>query len=321
MPKNYERAKRILDQRKEEAEYNARQKRSALEEASPELAAVNRRIAQAGLAAVRASMGGEDSAQVVQRLRAENARNKEDRIRILASLGEPADALEPHYHCSKCKDTGVYEHYYCDCFLDLVKQLSYEELNAGAPAQDCSFGNFLLERYPHEKDPETGEDIYEHMKLIRQYCMDYAGDFGKHSPSLLLYGNTGLGKTHLALSIANTAIDRGYNVLYGSAHNLLAEMEREHFGRKTFENSPEDMILDADLLVLEDLGAEFSSKFTRAAIYNIIDTRIQRGVPTIITTNLMYDQIAQEYDDRVYSRILGNYTPLLFLGRDNRQYN
>lgn len=320
MPNNYEKAKRILDRRREEAEMAAEERREALEAASPELKRVNSDIAHAGLRAFKAVTHGDNAQATLKQLKQQNLALEQKQKAILAELGQPADALEVHYNCSKCEDTGVYNHHYCDCFLNLVKKLSYDDLNSSAPAKHCSFGSFTLERYRGMTDPDTGEDVYEHMRQIRQFCMDWSADFGKGSQSLLLYGKTGLGKTHLSLAMANAVIDKGYHVLYGSAYNLLADIERERFNKQQFEESPERLVLDADLLIIDDLGAEFNSKFNKAAIYNIINTRELTGSPTIISTNLMYDEIAREYDERVYSRIMGSYIPLLFMGRDGRQY-
>lgn len=320
MPNNYEKAKRILDKRREDAEWAAEQKREELEARSPELRRVNHQISQAGLQALSAITHGLDAPSTLAVLKERNLDLEQKQKALLAELGEPADALKVHYHCEKCEDTGVYNHHYCDCFLELVKKLSYDELNASAPAKNCSFGSFTLERYKGMTDPETGEDVFDHMSQIRQFCMDWAADFGKGSPSLLLYGKTGLGKTHLSLAMANAVIEKGYHVLYGSTYNLLSDIERERFNKQQFEESPEKLVLEADLLILDDLGAEFNSKFNKAAIYNIINTRELTGSPTIISTNLMYDEIAREYDERVYSRIMGSYIPLLFMGHDGRQY-
>ena len=191
--------------------------------------------------------------------------------------------------------------------------------HAVSPAGDSTFDNFNLAYYQGVTDPETGVDAYARMGQIVSYCEAYAEDFGLSSPSLILYGNTGLGKTHLSLAIANKAIEKGFNVVYGSAHNLLSEIEKEHFGRLKTDDSPEDNVLNADLLILDDLGAEFSTSFTVSMVYNIINTRILKGLPTIISTNLWYDEISDKYGNRVYSRIIGNYTPLEFAGRDVRQ--
>lgn len=317
MPTNFERAKQVLDRRRETAEREAEQKTEELELLSPELRALNRKLSAAGLKAVQLAITGDQAA--MDRLRDENLADQERRREILESLGSSEEALEVHYTCSVCNDTGIVGNHYCDCFKRLVKSLQTENLNAVSPAGDSTFDNFNLAYYQGVTDPETGVDAYSRMGQIVSYCEAYAEDFGLSSPSLILYGNTGLGKTHLSLAIANKAIEKGFNVVYGSAHNLLSEIEKEHFGRLKTDDSPEDNVLNADLLILDDLGAEFSTSFTVSMVYNIINTRILKGLPTIISTNLWYDEISDKYGNRVYSRIIGNYTPLEFAGRDVRQ--
>ena len=317
MPTNFERAKQVLDRRRETAEREAEQKAEELELLSPELRALNRKLSAAGLKAVQLAIAGDQAA--LDRLRDENLADQERRREILESLGSSEEALEVHYTCPVCNDTGVVGNHYCDCFKRLVKSLQTENLNAVSPAGDSTFDNFNLAYYQGVTDPETGVDAYSRMGQIVSYCEAYAEDFGLSSPSLILYGNTGLGKTHLSLAIANKAIEKGFNVVYGSAHNLLSEIEKEHFGRLKTDDSPEDNVLNADLLILDDLGAEFSTSFTVSMVYNIINTRILKGLPTIISTNLWYDEISDKYGNRVYSRIIGNYTPLEFAGRDVRQ--
>ena len=317
MPTNFERAKQVLDRRRETAEREAEQKTEELELLSPELRALNRKLSAAGLKAVQLAITGDQAA--MDRLRDENLADQERRREILESLGSSEEALEVHYTCPVCNDTGIVGNHYCDCFKRLVKSLQTENLNAVSPAGDSTFDNFNLAYYQGVTDPETGMDAYSRMGQIVSYCEAYAEDFGLSSPSLILYGNTGLGKTHLSLAIANKAIEKGFNVVYGSAHNLLSEIEKEHFGRLKTDDSPEENVLNADLLILDDLGAEFSTSFTVSMVYNIINTRILKGLPTIISTNLWYDEISDKYGNRVYSRIIGNYTPLEFAGRDVRQ--
>ena len=317
MPTNFERAKQVLDRRRETAEREAEMKTEELELLSPELRALNRKLSAAGLKAVQLAITGDQAA--MDKLRDENLADQERRREILESLGSSEEALEVHYTCPVCNDTGIVGNHYCDCFKRLVKSLQTENLNAVSPAGDSTFDNFNLAYYQGVTDPETGVDAYSRMGQIVSYCEAYAEDFGLSSPSLILYGNTGLGKTHLSLAIANKAIEKGFNVVYGSAHNLLSEIEKEHFGRLKSDDSPEDNVLNADLLILDDLGAEFSTSFTVSMVYNIINTRILKGLPTIISTNLWYDEISDKYGNRVYSRIIGNYTPLEFAGRDVRQ--
>ena len=156
------------------------------------------------------------------------------------------------------------------------------------------------------------------MENVLGYCKAYADDFSKKSPSLLLYGKTGLGKTHLSLSIAGKAVEAGYGVIYMTAQNLFNRLEREKFGRGDGENT-EQAILDCDLLIIDDLGSEFISQLTVSSLYNIVNCRGLEEKPTIISTNLTPDEIRNTYSDRIASRILSAYTILQFDGADIRQ--
>lgn len=319
MTNNRERAKAVIDRRRETAEQTAEDRRLALEEVSPELKEIDAQIAGAGLRALKAIGLGKDAQRSIAALAEENLANQKKRKEILESLGVDPDCLEVHYTCSKCNDTGVVNGHSCSCFKALVRQYQYERLNACSPAELSTFEDFRLDYYRGVTDETTGRDAYECMSQIFRYCKAYAEDFTRKSPNVIMCGRTGLGKTHLSLAIANVVIGKGYDVIYGSAHNLLGQLEREHFGKLQDDSSPEDAILGCDLLIIDDLGAEFSTRFTVSEIYNILNTRILTGLPTIISTNLMFDELADQYSDRVYSRIIGSYVPLEFIGHDVRQ--
>ena len=158
------------------------------------------------------------------------------------------------------------------------------------------------------------------MGEIAKFCEDYANDFSLRSPSLFMHGATGLGKTHLSLGIANVVTEKGMGVIYSSAPNLFGELEREHFSRQNpNERTFEKELLETDLLIIDDLGVEFSTQFTVSCVYNIINSRILSGKPTIISTNLTPAELEDKYTQRITSRIIGSYVSLKFTGRDIRQ--
>ena len=133
-----------------------------------------------------------------------------------------------------------------------------------------------------------------------------------------MFGKTGLGKTHLSLSIASGALERGYSVLYDSVINFLRKIEREHFGKEHPETDTMELLLTCDLLILDDLGTEFDSSFYQSTIYNLINTRLNRSLPTIISTNLDFNGISNRYEERITSRFYANYSILRFVGQDVR---
>ena len=72
-------------------------------------------------------------------------------------------------------------------------------------------------------------------------------------------------------------------------------------------------------MILDDLGTEFRTQFTTAAVYNLVNTRLMAGRPTIISTNLSTEEMEQYYTRRFVSRVNSSYTRLPFYGRDIRQ--
>ncbi len=102
--------------------------------------------------------------------------------------------------------------------------------------------------------------------------------------------------------------------------NYLRIIEKEHFGRS--ENPETDtlqILIAADLLILDDLGSEFRTSFYESVIYNIINSRINLGLPTIISSNLSVSELQKNYNDRIISRLFSVYRILPFVGEDIRQ--
>ena len=242
------------------------------------------------------------------------AREKE----LLAAHGYPADYLEMHYVCPICKDTGFADGKRCRCFEDLLRRERLKELNQVSDLELCSFDTFDLNYYSTEVDAATGVVPRTIMGNISRFCRSYAENFTPESRGLFLIGDTGLGKTHLSLAIAKDVISKGCMVAYGSAQDFLRAVEEEHFGRSEGKETL-DGLLDVDLLILDDLGAEFSSSFNLSTVYNLINTRCNRRKPTIISTNLTTQELEQRYSHRVVSRLFSLLDCLRFVGKDIRQ--
>ena len=133
-----------------------------------------------------------------------------------------------------------------------------------------------------------------------------------------MFGRTGLGKTHLSLAIANEVLKKGYNVLYDSTLNYLNQIEKEYFGRDTSGNDTLGQLISADLLILDDLGSEYDKPFYISTIYNIINTRLNKRLPTIVNTNLSHEEMLKKYEERIISRLFAIYKSLGFVGKDIR---
>ena len=146
-------------------------------------------------------------------------------------------------------------------------------------------------------------------------CRKYAENFHLPCDSILMHGKTGLGKTHLSLSIASEVLSKGYSVIYGSAPDLFRKIEKEHFGQE--EGDTIGALQNAELLILDDLGAEFESRFYVSAFYNILNNRMNAARPIIVSTNLELPELQARYGDRITSRLM-TMENLIFVGSDVR---
>lgn len=313
----YEKTKSVLDSRRIKAETDAEKRRGEFAKVHPELLVIEDELTKTGLEAVKAVIGGSgDVKKTVEELMKTNLQLQKDRENLLLSAGVDKNYLKPHYTCEICKDKGYTDGKICSCRTELLKKFASEELSYKTPLKLSSFEDFSLSYYPTEKYG-NGISPRERMKGVYEFCREYAADFSTESPNLFMYGETGLGKTHLSLAIANEVIKKGFSVVYDSAQNLFTRLEKERFGREG--GNTEDTVLYCDLLILDDLGAEFDTKYVLSEIYNIINSRISYGRPTVISSNAALDELTGLYGARVTSRIIGDYELILFEGRDVRQ--
>lgn len=310
----YKKAEQELAQRRSRALAERENHHRIAVETVPEILEAEEKMSRAGLATIKAvGMGAADAKEYIHKLSEINLEAQAQRRLLLKSNGFPEDWLDVHYTCKKCEDKGFASGIMCGCFKELLKSIEYEKLCSKLPVGNCRFDNFKLDYYPDG----AGTSPKKRMESVLNYCKAYAADFSRRSPSLLLYGKTGLGKTHLSLAIAGKAVEEGYGVIYSSAQNLFNKLEKDKFGKA--DANTEEAILDCDLLIIDDLGAEFTTQFTVSALYNIVNSRELEGKPTIISTNLMPEQLTKAYGERIASRILSNYVMLYFDGSDIRQ--
>ncbi len=217
------------------------------------------------------------------------------------------------YDCALCEDTGYINGKICSCVKELAKSIITTDLCSVMPINECTFDNFELKYY-------SDADSEKRMRSILKVCREYADNFSpKSSPNLLFMGAAGLGKTHLSLAIAGEVIKKGYLPVYGPAENLFNEIEKERFSSYRNESDSYNTMINCDLLIIDDLGSEFMTSFSKSILYNLINSRILSRKPTIISTNLTMKELEKMYSPRITSRLIGSYDARLFLGKDIRQ--
>ncbi len=198
----------------------------------------------------------------------------------------------------------------CACMKRELVKCGLESSGLGRLLDRQSFENFSLDYYSG-KDRASAETNF---RLLKSYAESFTG---KGDDSWLLLGGTGLGKTHLSTSVARTVIEKGFDVVYATAQDVISAFEAKRFGGD-YESDREERYFNCDLLIIDDLGVEVTNQFTVSCIYNIINSRINSRRATLISTNLTQGELRSRYADRITSRLFGEFRPLLFTGRDIR---
>lgn len=234
---------------------------------------------------------------------------------ILVANGYPADYLAVKYTCPECSDSGFVGGVPCSCLKREIAKVGAEKMNAKTMLSLCSFESFSLDYYR-----DLPEEQFAAMQRIFAQCQEYAANFSPDAPSIFMSGQTGLGKTHLSLAIANVVLENGWCVIYDSASALLRQIENEKFARTPDAQASDTMglLLDCDLLIFDDFGTEFDTSFTQSAIYTLFNGRLSAGKPTIISTNLELKSLQERYGDRIVSRLIASCQNMVFHGSDIR---
>lgn len=311
---NFNKVRDIIDARREAARKAAERRSEELREKSAEIAQIDAELSKTGPLIFKTVCEGGDIAPLKKRNQELNLHRKN----IIESLGYPINYCEVKYSCPICNDTGFVDIKMCSCFRELLTVENIKESGMGRLLEEQSFDNFNISHYAEN------EDSYRRMEYNVKTAKAYAMGFGKEykGKNLLLIGKTGTGKTHISTSIAKIVISKGYDVLYESAQNIVSAFENDRF-RSGYgpSESESEKYLTCDLLILDDLGTEFVNQFTVSCLYNLFNTRRNRGLSTIVSTNLSAEELSAKYDDRIYSRIVGSdYTVLFFAGRDYRLF-
>lgn len=312
----YQEVMRAVALRRQTARANAEDARAAAEAAVPALRHAEEEVRVRGVRCALAGASGKDRTAAAAAL----AKAKQDLTALLASSGRPADALEPHFTCKKCQDTGTFEGHTCICVHKLMQKLRREEIESLSSLSISSFDTMELRYYPNTMDDKLGEPVRSYMGGLLAELRAYAEEFDRSSESLMLFGNAGLGKTHAALAIAGIVLEKDFDVIYVSSPDFFSKLEALHFGADP--GGEEETLLQtaagADLLILDDLGTEFNSSFFLSTLYSLLNNRLGAHLPTIVTTNITDGALLEKlYTEKISSR-LSAFVPCLFAGQDIR---
>lgn len=312
------------EKKRDKANYDQRLRREDVYSRVPRIKDIDEEISKTGLMISKALLMNPDSYQEkVDIIKIEMDSLKQEKAILLTENNIPLEYLDINYECNRCKDTGFLENgVKCNCFKQALITRTYKMSNLEHIFKKESFNTFnmnIFSNEPFEKEKLTPR---ENMMEILSICESFTLNFDeKNDENLLFYGTTGLGKTFMCNCIAKWLLDKGKVVIYQTAFKILEIIESHKFKRDEksgYDSSDYNLLFEADLLIIDDLGTELTNSFTNTEIFNIVNSRMIQGNKTIISTNLFPMEIANVYTDRIFSRIFSKFTYLKFYGPDLR---
>ncbi|MBQ9091427.1 MAG: ATP-binding protein [Anaerotignum sp.] len=296
-----------------------RERREAIYMKLPRLEEIERELSLLGVSTAKlVLMQPESREAALAQLQEKQNALKTERDELMAKNCLSPSLLKLEYTCEICKDTGYVENTQCSCMKHKLMDRLYDQSNVRDVIKLENFDTFDLRLFSDEVVKAEGispkENAQRNLRMAMAFAEDFTGD------NLLLYGGSGRGKTFLCNCIAKDVLEQGKTVLYLTAGQLFKQLEELRFHMDEEEETLDwdAELLDADLLIIDDLGTEFATMFTASELFRIINDRKLRKKPVVISTNLDYKALMDQYSDRVMSRLIGEYTTLKFFGDDIR---
>lgn len=314
----YDHLMRTYEQRQLDNEHILRRHYSEAYSRIPKLREIDDSISSLSVKQARKLLEGDESA--LFSLHQELTGLVHQKQQQLLSHGFPEDYLELHYTCPDCRDTGYIGTEKCHCFKKAIIDMLYTDSHLQEILEKENFATFSLDYYSASHiDPLTGRSSRESIQTALRSCREFVNTFSDAFHNLLLYGDTGVGKTFLSHCIAKELIEASHSVIYFSASGLFDFLAKNTFGKKEEQDAEAfSHIYDCDLLIIDDLGTELANAFTLSQLFICLNERILRKKATIISTNLSLEDIKSIYSERIFSRISSSYTMLRLTGDDIR---
>lgn len=235
---------------------------------------------------------------------------------LLMAHGYAPNYLTLHYHCEKCRDTGYIETKKCSCYNKNLVDIYYKKSHIAELLDTNNFSNFTFQYFRANKLETERISPKENMQqIIDNIQNNYLKDFNSHDKNLLFIGLAGTGKSFLSQCIAKYLLDKSFLVVYRTSDELLKDLKDIRFNNN---KELEALLLNCDLLIIDDLGTEQITDFSISEFFTFLNNKLLKKKKMIISTNLSMSEIKASYDERINSRLLGNFTVLSFFGEDIR---
>lgn len=215
--------------------------------------------------------------------------------------------LKPEYKCDLCEDRGIIisggKAKKCSCTKN--NSLRLRSL-FGEALQKANFDNFDFSYYNNAHFAD--EEIRDRENAVRTHRE--AKNFvelllaGQKPKGLVLMGNVGSGKTHLAAAITNALQSNDIYALFVVVPELLDELRATYRNDGLDESKIMDSAKNSPVLILDDLGAHNYTEWTRNKIFSLLNFRLMHALPTVITTNLIMEEMEEYLGERTSSRVV-----------------
>lgn len=323
----YNRIMRVLDERRLAAKEEQQRRAEEVERKVPELEEITSEVLRINREEISARFS--KNSVKVSELQKERRALLETKKAIIRSYGFPEDYTDVPYFCRKCGDTGfIGGTEKCSCFKALEAELVNQESGLpdfmNAVPLDSLDTNVYDDTAPMADLPKGVKKLsqkqYMEMSVLPR-VKAYAEEFdGKGAHNIFMFGAAGTGKTYLTACIAKTLMVSGHTVIYTSAAELFSLYSRAEFGRgdRDVMDSRISITESCDLLIIDDLGTEYTTDLNRSKLFSLIDYRLRKELSTIISTNMNLNEVDAAYGERIASRIKGGYMILPFFGTDLR---
>ena len=286
------------------AENIAQKEKEKLYAEFPELANIDKKLSSLAFTSMRELAKNNDK-KIIDDLNFNIENLKKQKESILNSIGEKAKKIIPNYECKKCNDTGYIFNgsstEMCSCLKQKLYNIEYNKSNI-YNLENQNFSNFNLNFYSDEiNSAKYNSNISprENIKLIKNICESFINNFDNINTKNLL--------------------KKEKTVLYQTSSVMLDTIISYRFGKPNVSKDVYDYLQNVDLLIIDDLGTEGINNMKLVELFNILNSRLLNpNKKTIISTNLSLQNLFSTYDERIVSRLVGNYDICYFFGDDIR---
>lgn len=299
-------------------------RKNLLRDSSPEYVNLEKDLQSISLDSIKSmlNLSSEEKESLLKSLEKQTSLISDKKKKLLKKLNLPEDYLLPHFDCLLCQDTGYLDNSLCSCIKQQIYDIEYNKSNIGNVAfENFDYFNFDLYSSKTNDDYNSQYSPRENIEKIVDISRNFIKNFDSpDEKNLMFLGPTGLGKTFLSNCIAKELLDQGKTVLYQTAPVMLDEIIKAKFEKNSSDIL--EHILNVDLLIIDDLGTETMNTMKFTELFTIINTRLlnqsSKITKTIISTNMDLKDIFNVYNERIGSRIVGNYNICRFFGDDIR---